>query len=122
MLLIFQDMVISFLILVIGDDAAKIVAENIAHKNCKVKELKLTKSSLTDEGASIILKALENNSSIHSINLAKNSITDKFIDVLINCLKINKTIKTLYFINNHFTANCKEKIKSSFKNNIKIFI
>jgi len=88
-------------------------------KQHKVKELKLLKSNIGDEGLSYILKSLENNTTVTNINLSKNYITEKSTDLIINFLKTNKILKSLILTNNGLNYS-KEKIKSSSKNNIKI--
>ena len=106
----------------IGDEGSKIIADLLSQKNCKVKELKLTKTNLTDEGAIIIFKALENNNCVNNLNIAKNYISDKCIDCILNFFKTNKTVKTIYFTNNNFSTSSKEKLKSYNKINMKLFI
>lgn len=104
----------------VGDDAAKVVAELILSKNCKVKDLKLTKTNISDEGSIQIFKAMEFNTSILNFNISKNLVTDKSFDSIYNCLKNNKIIKTVNLSLNLFSQSIKEKFKSAGKSNIKL--
>jgi hypothetical protein len=90
----------------------------------KVKELKLTKTNLTDESACLVFKCLETNQSINNLNVAKNYLTDKSIDSLVSLLNKNKIIKTLYLSYNNFSSTGKDKLKSytGGVKNLKIFI
>jgi hypothetical protein len=92
--------------------------------NNKVKELKLTKTNLTDEQLTSLLKALESNQQINNLNVAKNNLTDKSIDAIVSLFKKNNTLKTIYLSNNNFSTNGKDKLKSyaGGVKNIKIFI
>ena len=106
----------------IGDEAAKVVAELISNKNCKVKDLKLTKTNIADEGSIQIFKALESNISIVNFNISKNLITDKSLESIVNCMKINKSIKVLNLSLNLFSSSTKDKLKYTPKNSIKLIL
>ncbi len=98
---------------------------NLSHtNNSKVKELKLTKTNLTDEMACLVFKSLESNQNISNLNVAKNYLTDKSIDGIVTFLTKNKFIKTIYLSYNNFTTSGKDKLKSytGGVKNVKIFI
>lgn len=116
-----------------GEEHIKAIADLISNSakssnpnlnSFKVKELKLTKTNLTDDFLIIILKALENNNYVNNLNVAKNHLSDKSIDSFVNYLNKNKCIKTVYLSYNNFTPAGKEKLKSYTGGikNIKIFI
>ncbi len=99
------------------------IADNLSNKSTsKVKELKLTKTNLTDEALFPILKSLENNNNVTNLNIAKNSITDKSIDIIVSLISKNKVIKTLYLTNNNFSTLGKDKLKSYGGKPHKIYI
>ncbi len=100
----------------VSHEAAKLISDNLKEKSCKVKELKLTKTNLTDESAMMIFKSLEVNQSVSNLNVSKNYISDKSTDAILNMIKLNKSIKTIYLSNNNLSTNAKEKIKLSTKN------
>lgn len=107
----------------IGDEGSKQIAEILLTKTTKVKELKLTKCNITDEGAIQILKAMETNSSVSSLNMSKNNITDKSVDAFVNMFNKNKSLKNILLSNNNLTSVAKDKIKSySGIQGLKIFI
>jgi Ran GTPase-activating protein (RanGAP) involved in mRNA processing and transport len=90
-----------------------------------MKELKLTKTNLSDAQTFLILKAVENSSpNLTNLNIAKNFISDKSMEPIINCIKNNKSLKTFYLSNNNLSNNAKEKIKSysTGKNTLKLFL
>ena len=99
-------------------------SNNIATQSLKVKELKLTKTNLTDELLILILKALENNLYVTNLNIAKNHLTDKSIDPIVTLLNKNKFLKTIYLSYNNFSQVGKDKLKSyaGGVKNIKVFI
>jgi len=103
----------------IGDAGCIIIAESISSKSCKVKELRVSKCNINDEGARLLFKALESNNSISILNLSKNYISEKAFENMNICFKINKTLKSIVLNNNKFT---KEKAKNYLKNPNKISI
>lgn len=92
----------------------------IGVKSCKVKEIRLKKSNITDDGFAILCKTLENNNSITILNLSRNTISDKSLENMINLIKANKNLKTIYLDGNNYSAVIKEKIKSYMKKDLKI--
>ena len=83
----------------------------IQNKN-KIKEIKLTKCNIGDDGGIQIFKTLENFSNLISLNVANNKLTSKSVDALINLLKSNRSLKTIYITNNELSVQDKEKIRS----------
>ena len=65
----------------------------------KVKELKLTKTNLSDDQLTCLLKALESNQLINNLNVAKSNLSDKSIDGIVSLFKKNNFIKTIYLSN-----------------------
>ena len=108
------------LIIDVGDEGSKVISELLISKNCKVKDLKLTKTNIGDDGAIIIFKALESNISVINLNICKNLLSEKSLDSIVNCLKINKTIKSVNLAFNLFNAQTKDKFKSLVRSNIKL--
>ena len=95
----------------------------IKHNKDRLKEIKLIKCGINNEGAISLLKAMENCVKLNFVNLANNSLNDKIVNNIINLLKKSNTISSCYFSNNNFTTGAKELIKSYNRNGkIKIFI
>ncbi len=89
-------------------------------KICKVKEIRLKKSNITDEGFSILSKALENNNCVTILNLSRNCLTEKSLENIINLIKYNKNLKTINLDGNSYSISIKEKIKSYVRKDLKI--
>jgi len=95
----------------------------IKNNKDRLKEIKLIKCGINNEGAICLLKAMENCVKLNFVNLANNSLNDKIVNNIINLLKKSNTISSCYFSNNNFTTGAKEIIKSYNRNGkIKIFI
>lgn len=115
----------------IGDEGAKLIADLLlshqfspTKRNNKVKEIKLSKCGITDEGFSTLANSLEKNPLIHTVHFSKNKLKD---DSYTNILKLikNRSLKSLNLTQNNFTQGIKEKIKLNAKNlnqNLKIEI
>ena len=83
----------------------------------------MIKCGITDDGAVILLKALEECPKLNNINLANNSLSDKIVNNVVSLLNKNYCISSCYFTNNNFSVSSKEKIKSYNRNGkIKIFV
>ena len=107
----------------LGEDMVFGLADQIKKNKDKVKEIKLIKCGIKDEGAMNLLKAMEECQKLTSINLANNSLSDKVINSIISFLNKNYSISSCYFTNNNFSVKNKEKIKSYNRNGkIKIFV
>ena len=107
----------------LGEDIVISLSEQIKKNKDKVKEIKLIKCGIKDEGAIQLLKSMEECQKLTSINLANNSLTDKIINYIISFLNKNYSISSCYFTNNNFSVRTKEKIKSYNRNGkIKIFV
>ena len=99
------------------------LAQQIKNSKEKLKEIKLIKCGINNEGATLLLKALESCVKLNFVNLANNSLDDKIVNNIINFLKKNNSVTSCYFTNNNFTTGSKEVIKSYNRNGkIKIFI
>ena len=95
----------------------------IKYNKDRLKEIKLIKCGINNDGAIGLLKAMENCAKLNFVNLANNSLNDKIVNNIINFLKKSSTISSCYFSNNSFTTGAKEIIKSYNRNGkIKIFI
>ena len=95
----------------------------IKYNKDRLKEIKLIKCGINNDGAIGLLKAMENCAKLNLVNLANNSLNDKIVNNIINFLKKSSTISSCYFSNNNFTTGAKEIIKSYNRNGkIKIFI
>ena len=91
-------------------------------KDCIVKELKLSKIKVSNQGAKYIFKAFQMNNSIYSCNLSKNLITDEIIEVIIKCLSKNEVLKVLNLSHNQISPSYVEKLKASCLNRLKLII
>ena len=99
------------------------LAEQVKKNKEKIKEIKLIKCGIKDEGAILILKALEGCQKLNVVNLANNFLSDKIVNNIISLLNKNYSITSCYFTNNNFSVGSKEKIKSYNRNGkIKIFV
>ena len=99
------------------------LAEQIKKNKEKIKEIKLIKCGIKDDGAVLILKALEGCQKLNVVNLANNLLSDKIVNNIISLLNKNYSITSCYFTNNNFSVGSKEKIKSYNRNGkIKIFV
>jgi len=94
----------------------------LLHKGCKVKELKLNKTKVSDEGAILIFKALEINTSLNVLNLGSNNLTDNLYSSILNCINSNKNLRSINLINNKFGASFKENIKLKIRKELKIIL
>ena len=107
----------------LNDEAIISLVQQIKNSKDKLKEIKLIKCGINNDGAALLLKALEHCVKLNFINFANNSLNDKIMDNIINLLKKNNSITSCYFTNNNFTSGTKEIIKSYSKNGkVKIFI
>jgi len=107
----------------LSEDIVFNLAEQIKKNREKIKEIKLIKCGITDDGAVILLKALEECPKLNVINLANNSLSDKIVNNVVSLLNKNYCISSCYFTNNNFFVSSKEKIKSYNRNGkIKIFV
>ena len=107
----------------LNDEAIISLVQQIKNSKDKLKEIKLIKCGINNEGAALLLKALEHCVKLNFINFANNSLNDKIMDNIINLLKKNNSITSCYFTNNNFTSGTKEIIKSYSRNGkVKIFI
>jgi len=107
----------------LSEDIVVNLAEQIKKNKEKIKEIKLIKCGINDEGGVILLKALEECPKLNVINLANNSLSDKIVNNVISLLNKNCCISSCYFTNNNFSVSSKEKIKSyNRKGKIKIFV
>ena len=107
----------------LGEEIVINLVEQIKKNKEKVKEIKLIKCGIKDDGAIHLLKAMENCQKLTSVNLANNSLSDKVVNNIVNFLKKNSSISSCYFTNNTFSLGSKEKIKSYNRNGkIKIFV
>ena len=107
----------------LNEDLIINLAEQIRKNKEKVKEIKLIKCGISDEGAIHLLKTMEGCSKLISVNLANNSLSDKIVNNVVNFLNKNYTVSSCYFTNNNFSVSSKEKIKSYNRNGkIKIFV
>ena len=104
----------------IGDEGCQYISEILLQKNCKVKEIRLKKSNLTDEGFIIICKALENHNTITNLNFSKNRITEKSLENILTLIKSNKNLKSINLDGNNYSTNIKDKIKSYVRKDLKI--
>ena len=107
----------------LNEEDIQSLIHQIKHNKDRLKEIKLIKCGLNNEGAISLLKAMENCVKLNFVNLANNSLNDKIVNNIINFLKKNNSISSCYFSNNNFTTGSKEIIKSYNRNGkIKIFI
>ena len=107
----------------LNEEAILSLAQQIKNSKEKLKEIKLIKCGINNEGATLLLKALESCVKLNFVNLANNSLDDKIVNNIINFLKKNNSVTSCYFTNNNFTTGSKEVIKSYNRNGkIKIFI
>ena len=107
----------------LNDEAIMSLVQQIKNSKDKLKEIKLIKCGINNDGAALLLKALEHCVKLNFINFANNSLNDKIMDNIINLLKKNNSITSCYFTNNNFTSGTKEIIKSYSRNGkVKIFI
>ena len=107
----------------LNEEAILSLVQKIKSNKEKLKEIKLIKCGINNEGAILLLKAMENCVKLNFVNLANNSLDDKIMNNIINFLKKSNSITSCYFSNNNFTIGVKELIKSyNRKGKIKIFI
>lgn len=83
--------------------------------NPKIKELRLTKCNLTDEGFSMLANCFEKNGSIQVLNLKGNKLKDKSLKNILNLIKNNKGLKQLIISQNLMTPDKREHIRINAK-------
>jgi len=80
-------------------------------ENNKLRQLKLVKNKITDEGAKALAQALYKNNSIEVLHLSQNLLTEKSIDVFLELFKAKRTIRTIFFnLNSIKLRNAKSKV------------
>jgi len=82
----------------------------------KIKELKLTKVGIGDEGFSHIANSVSKINTIHLLNLSKNKLKDESCVEILNLIKNNKNLKSLNLTFNNLSQAVKDKIKTIGKN------
>ncbi len=93
----------------------------IENENYKLKEIKLIKCNINDEGFNILCNCFDKNGSIQTLNLKGNKIKDKSVKNIIHLIKSNKTLKNLILSQNLFSQAKKENLKINAKLCIKTF-
>ena len=107
----------------LNEEAILSLTQKIKNNKEKLKEIKLLKCGINNEGAILLLKAMESCNRLNFVNLANNTLDDKIMNNIISFLKKNNSITSCYFTNNNFSTGTKEIIKSYNRNGkIKIFI
>ena len=107
----------------LNEEALKSLIQQIKNSKEKLREIKLIKCGINNDGAIRLLKVMENCSKLNFVNLANNTLDDNIMNNIIDFLKKNNSISSCYFTNNNFTSGTKEVIKSyNRKGKIKIFI
>lgn len=81
----------------------------------KLKEIRLSRCNITDEGFSIIANCFDKTGSIQIINLKGNKLKDKSFKNIIHIIKSNKSLKHLVLSHNLFSQHKKENIKMNLK-------
>ncbi|MCQ2815695.1 MAG: hypothetical protein MJ252_00365 [archaeon] len=99
----------------LGGEWSSYIAHLIMENKAKIKELKLNKCNIGDEGAIEIFKAIENCQCLSNFNIANNNLSSNSVDPFIMMLSKNKSLKTVYISNNNFNMQEKDKIKSHNK-------
>jgi hypothetical protein len=111
----------------IGDEGAKKISEILLSNqfsqspnkkivSIKIKELKLTKVGIGDEGFSHIANSVSKINTIHLLNLSKNKLKDESCVEILNLIKNNKNLKSLNLTFNNFSQAVKDKIKTIGRN------
>lgn len=120
----------------IGDEGAKMISEILLNSQFshspskrnfvnKIKELKLNKSGISDEGFASLAKCLEKVTSVTTLNLSRNKLKDDSYTNILNLVKNNKNLKYINLTSNNFSDSVKDKIINNSRNlnsNIKIDI
>ena len=91
--------------------------------NYKLKEIKLNKCNIGDEGFSILANCFDKPGSVQIIHLKGNKIKDKSYKNIIHLIKNNLTLKNLVLSLNMLSVTKKENIKINSKilnHNLKI--
>jgi len=81
----------------------------------RLKEIKLTKCNISDEGFSFISNCFDKSGSIQIINLKGNKLKDKSYKNILHMIKSNKGLKILILSQNLFSPAKKESIKINAK-------
>jgi len=85
------------------------------NNNPKIKELRLTKCNLSDEGFALLANCFEKNGSIQILNLKGNKLKDKSLKNILNLIKNNKGLKQLIISQNLMTPDKREHIRINAK-------
>lgn len=84
--------------------------------NTNIKFLKFIRNKITDDGASIIFRALCFNKSITSLYLNNNLVSDKSLPLLLKVAQCNKRLKNVYLtqckINKREARSIQAELKS----------
>lgn len=94
----------------IGDKGMVAIFEPLC-ETTKVKQIKLIRNKITDDGASILFKvdsflpkALAKNKSVEMLNMSSNLVTDACLQNLVELAKCNKTLKKINLGQNNISA------------------
>jgi len=90
-------------------------AQNETESYYKLKEIKLTKCNIGDEGFAILSSCFDKTGSVQVLNLKGNKIKDKSLKNVLNIIKSNKTLKHFVLLQNLFSQAKKENIKINAK-------
>jgi Ran GTPase-activating protein (RanGAP) involved in mRNA processing and transport len=112
--------IVNFSGYVIGDEGVKIISDILSSnsnnkKNFKIKEMKIPKSHITDDGFKILIDCVEKYQNITHVYLNKNKITDFSSFILIDLIKNNKNLKYINLSDNLLTNSTKENIRQTIK-------
>lgn len=80
-----------------------------------MKNLKMMKNNITDDGASILLRALVDNNTLETLNLNINKISEATIDRLKCLLEVNKTIRKVSIKMNKISARNQKSVIGDLK-------
>ena len=83
--------------------------------NYKLKEIRLTKCNIGDDGFAILANCFDKSGSVQVLNLKGNKIKDKSLKSVLHIIKSNKTLKNLVLLQNLFSQAKKENIKINSK-------
>lgn len=73
------------------------------------------KNNITDDGASILLRALVDNNTLETLNLNINKISEATIDRLKCLLEVNKTIRKVSIKMNKISARNQKSVIGDLK-------
>ncbi|XP_067916099.1 NACHT, LRR and PYD domains-containing protein 3-like isoform X2 [Heterodontus francisci] len=108
----------------LGDSGVKILSAALSNPNCKIQELNLWDTSLTDSCAEDLANALGTNRSLTVLSLGFNSFTDQSVPALRQLILTCRSLKEIRLLKSQFSSIGENQLKSlqESKSGLKVIV